>query len=154
MNVTVDILVASQSCLLPTLEELECWINSAVDHQPRETEVSVRLIDREESASLNHAWRDKEGPTNVLSFPAELPEGVPIYLLGDLAICAPVVETEAEEQGKSLKAHWAHIVIHGTLHLLGYDHINDSDAIEMESLETHIMNKLGYPDPYQTDSIC
>ena len=151
MSIAVDLLVASESALLPTINDLERWVNAAAEHQPQENEISIRLIDKEESASLNQTWRDKEGPTNVLSFPAELPEGLPVSLLGDLAICAPVVEEEAEVQSKTLEAHWAHIVIHGTLHLLGYDHIDTKDAIEMESLETHIMNKLGYSDPYQTN---
>jgi probable rRNA maturation factor len=105
-----------------------------------------------ESQELNHQYRGKNKPTNVLSFPFEipehLPEGVEIELLGDLIICAPVVEREAQEQNKALLAHWAHMTLHGCLHLLGYDHIEDKEAEEMESLEIEILQKMGFPNPY------
>jgi len=101
-----------------------------------------------ESRELNHTYRGKDKPTNVLSFPFEAPPGIELPLLGDLIICRQVVEQEAQEQEKTLEAHWAHMVIHGSLHLLGYDHIEDDEAEEMESLETEIMLALGYPDPY------
>lgn len=101
-----------------------------------------------ESHSLNLTYRGKDKPTNVLSFPFEVPPGMEMSLLGDLVICRQVVEKEAQEQGKPLEAHWAHMVVHGSLHLLGYDHIEDDEAEEMEALETEIMLALGYEDPY------
>ncbi|EEQ20787.1 metalloprotease [Yersinia intermedia ATCC 29909] len=111
-------------------------------------EVTVRLVDEAESHELNLTYRGKDKPTNVLSFPFEAPPEIELPLLGDLIICRQVVEQEAIEQEKALLAHWAHMVVHGSLHLLGYDHIVDDEAEEMESIETEIMQSLGYPDPY------
>lgn len=111
-------------------------------------EVGIRIVDREESAALNSAYRGKAGPTNVLSFPFEPPVGVVSPMLGDLVICAPVVAAEAEEQGKPLRSHWAHLTVHGLLHLQGYDHMDETEAREMERLEIRILKKLGIPDPY------
>ena len=105
-------------------------------------------VDEAESHELNLTYRGKDKPTNVLSFPFEAPPGIEMPLLGDLIICRQVVEQEAKEQQKPLEAHWAHMVVHGSLHLLGYDHIEDNEAEEMESLETEIMLALGYEDPY------
>ena len=102
---------------------------------------------------LNLTYRGKDKPTNVLSFPFEAPPGIEMPLLGDLIICRQVVEQEASEQGKPLEAHWAHMVVHGSLHLLGYDHIEDDEAEEMEGLETEIMLALGYEDPYISEKI-
>src|SRR5690606_12322097 len=103
----------------------------------------------EESQALNLLYRGKDKPTNVLSFPCELPAGVDLPVLGDLVICQPVVNLEAAEQNKASEAHWAHMVIHGTLHLLGYDHEDDEEARVMESLETQLLTQLGYPRPYE-----
>ena len=120
----------------------------------RQVEISVRLTSDEDVRALNAHWRGKDKPTNVLSFPADpLPAGVRRSAeesdeLGDLAICAPVVAREAREQGKSPQAHWAHMVVHGVLHLLGYDHENDRDAERMESKEAGILAQFGYPNPY------
>ena len=114
-------------------------------------ELSIRIVDEAESADLNHTYRHKSGPTNVLSFPCEVPDGVPLDLLGDLVICAPVVAREAQAQGKASEAHWAHMVIHGVLHLRGYDHIDTAEAERMEALEIDILSRLGYPNPYETD---
>ncbi|MBV1960310.1 MAG: rRNA maturation RNase YbeY [Oleibacter sp.] len=113
-----------------------------------EPELTVRLVSEEESQTLNHEYRGKEKPTNVLSFPFDAPPEVPIELLGDLIICIDVVEREADEQNKTTEAHWAHMVVHGCLHLLGYDHIKDDEAEEMEALERTILASLGYSDPY------
>jgi probable rRNA maturation factor len=99
-------------------------------------------------AQLNQHYRGKPGPTNVLSFPADLPESLQLPLLGDIVICAPVVAREAVEQGKPAAAHWAHMAVHGALHLLGYDHICETEATEMEDLETAILATLGFPCPY------
>ena len=102
-----------------------------------------------ESAELNQHYRGKPGPTNVLSFPFEAPPGVETEILGDLVVCAPVVEREALEQGKTLQSHWAHMVVHGVLHLQDYDHIEENEAVIMESEEITIMNRLGFSSPYE-----
>jgi probable rRNA maturation factor len=114
-------------------------------------EVAIRVVDETESAALNQTYRHKAGPTNVLSFPCEAPPGVPNDLLGDLVICAPVVEREAQDQGKTAEAHWAHMVVHGVLHLRGYDHVEPDEAERMEALEVALLSRLGYPNPYETE---
>ena len=150
MAYQIDIESNSQSQQIPALAELEGWISAALQSQEFEdAEVSVYIVDEEEGQELNAQYRGKEYPTNVLSFPADIAEEVGIPLLGDLVVCAPVVEREAQEQGKALQAHWAHMLIHGTLHLVGFDHIEDDDADTMEALETQIVTGLGYPAPYQ-----
>jgi len=134
---------------LPTEAQFHRWLTAAVSPFQPVSEVTIRLVDEAESHELNHTWRGKDKPTNVLSFPFEAPPGIEDFpLLGDLIICRQVVEQEAVEQHKALEAHWAHMVIHGSLHLLGYDHIVDEEAEEMEALETEIMLALGYTDPY------
>lgn len=152
-TVHIDVMINSTSSQLPDQNELEKWAAAALGHQfqeqRREAEISLLIVDEAEGAELNRQWRGKEGPTNVLSFPSDLPAELELPLLGDLIICAPVVGQEAIEQKKSLNSHWAHMIVHGTLHLLGYDHIIDQEAEEMESLETEILGQLGYPDPYQ-----
>lgn len=150
MAYQIDIESNSQSQQIPALAELEGWISAALQSQEFEdAEVSVYIVDEEEGQELNAQYRGKEYPTNVLSFPADIAEEVGIPLLGDLVVCAPVVEREAQEQGKALQAHWAHMLIHGTLHLVGFDHIEDDEAETMEALETQIVTGLGYPAPYQ-----
>jgi probable rRNA maturation factor len=111
-------------------------------------ELAIRIVDTAEGQALNRDYRGKDYATNVLSFPAELPPGVNLPLIGDLAICAPVVAREAAEQGKKPRDHWAHLTVHGTLHLLGYDHIDEAEAEAMEALETRILAGLGIADPY------
>jgi len=133
---------------LPAEADFRRWLEAAVTPFQPESEVTIRLVDEAESHELNLTYRGKDKPTNVLSFPFEAPQGIELPLLGDLIICRQVVEQEAAEQGKTTEAHWAHMVVHGTLHLLGYDHIEDDEAEEMEALETEIMLALGYPDPY------
>lgn len=133
---------------LPAEGDFQRWLEAAVTPFQPESEVTIRLVDEAESNELNLTYRGKDKPTNVLSFPFEAPPGIELPLLGDLIICRQVVEQEAAEQGKTVEAHWAHMVVHGTLHLLGYDHIEDEEAEEMEALETEIMLALGYPDPY------
>lgn len=151
-NVIIDLQVASENTEnLPTIEQFTHWATQAVRAENLEPEVTIRIVDEAESHHLNLTYRGKDRPTNVLSFPFECPDEVELPLLGDLVICRQVVEREAEEQGKSLTAHWAHLVIHGCLHLLGYDHIDDAEAEEMESLETQIMLGLGFVDPYSYD---
>lgn len=110
--------------------------------------MSVRIVDAEEGRALNQRWRERDRPTNVLSFPADLPPELELPLLGDLVLCAPVVLREAAEQGKRVEDHWAHLVIHGVLHLLGMDHQDDAEAEEMEQREREILAALGIGDPY------
>jgi probable rRNA maturation factor len=112
-------------------------------------ELCLRIVERDEMQALNQRYRGKNRPTNVLSFPADLPPEVTLDLLGDIVVCAPVVRDEAAAQGKTLAAHWDHMLIHGVLHLLGYDHETDTEATEMESLESKALARLGWPCPYQ-----
>lgn len=149
MPAFIDLQVASESRSLPSEEQLTTWATAAVRDERDEAEISIRIVDAEEGQELNNQWRQKDYATNVLSFPSDLPEELGLPLLGDLVICAPVVEREADEQQKTLTSHWAHMVIHGTLHLLGYDHIEDDEAEAMEALETRIMKSLAFNDPYE-----
>lgn len=112
-------------------------------------ECTIRVVARDESAELNEQYRNKQGATNVLSFPFEAPIEIDIDLLGDLVICAPLVTEEAIQQNKTVEMHWNHLIVHGCLHLLGYDHIEDEDANKMEGLERQVMKQLGHPDPYE-----
>ena len=148
----IDLQIAcEQESGLPTAEQIEQWATAAVQPQGDEVEMTVRIVDEAESHELNLNYRGKDRPTNVLSFPFECPDEVELSLLGDLVICRQVVEREAQEQDKPVMAHWAHMVVHGSLHLLGYDHIEDDEAEEMESLETQIMKGLGFADPYLSE---
>jgi probable rRNA maturation factor len=148
MALTVDLQIAHKAPGTPSAEDFEHWAKTAL-RQPL-GEVTIRVVDRPESQTLNRNYRHKDKPTNVLSFPFEAPEHVPSQHLGDLVICAPVVTAEASEQDKPVISHWAHMVVHGMLHLQGYDHQTDAQAEEMEQLERQIMRKLGYTDPYAT----
>lgn len=148
MKLSLDLQRASAAPDLPTTASIRRWAKAALaDHRER-AELTIRLVDEPEMAELNASYRHKSGPTNVLSFPFEAPPQVTLSLLGDVLICAPVVAREATEQHKALDAHWAHMVVHGVLHLLGYDHQNDHEAQTMERLETHILTTLGFTDPY------
>lgn len=139
---------ASREPGVPEEVALARWAAAALAGRRAGAELAIRIVDEAEGAELNATYRHKQGATNVLSFPAELPAGVPLPLLGDLVICAPVVAREARDQGKALEAHWAHLVVHGCLHLLGHDHELQADAEEMETLERKILAGMGYPDPY------
>ncbi|MGM3174857.1 rRNA maturation RNase YbeY [Dickeya lacustris] len=148
-QVILDLQLASASSDgLPAQADFQRWLEAVLPSFQEESEVTIRIVDEEESHHLNLTYRGKDKPTNVLSFPFEAPPEVELPLLGDLVICRQVVEQEAVEQGKSAEEHWAHMVVHGSLHLLGYDHIEDSEAEEMEALETEIMQSMGYNDPY------
>jgi len=151
VTIELDIQRVVESNDLPTDEQFILWVNAVLEKYNQPFELTIRLVDTEESQQLNNQYRGKDKPTNVLSFPFEVPEGIELDLLGDLVICADVVEQEANEQQKSLHSHWAHMVIHGCLHLLGYDHISDNDAIEMETIEIDILTKLGFNNPYIID---
>ena len=135
---------------LPSAASFRRWVEAALHGAKRRkpTELAIRIVDVDEGRALNRDYRGKDYATNVLSFPAELPPGVALPLIGDLAICAQVVLREAAEQAKLPRDHWAHLTIHGVLHLLGYDHIDDAEANVMEALETRILAGLGIADPY------
>ncbi|PJE78863.1 Endoribonuclease YbeY [invertebrate metagenome] len=152
-SVHIDLQIACDFPGLPDASLMEKWSAAAVGGRKKRSEISVRIVGPEEGRALNLQWRQKDYATNILSFPAELPDIIHSSLLGDLVICAPVVEREAQEQGKTLMEHWAHMVIHGTLHLLGYDHIEEIDAKEMEAIEKKALLGLGYPDPYKDDQL-
>lgn len=132
---------------VPSAPEIIEWASRALRLGPHEAEITVRIVDLEEARNLNEKWRGGAGPTNVLAFPIE---GLKVEhrLLGDVVVCGPIANEEAARDGKLASAHWAHLVIHGTLHLLGYDHLNDTDAAQMEAVERTLLGELGYPDPY------
>jgi len=144
----LDIQRASVLEGLPGDTALNAWAQAALLDETA-AEVTLRIVDEDESAELNARYRGKQGPTNVLSFPFEAPPGVELPLLGDLVVCAPVVRREACEQGKPEAAHWAHMLVHGMLHLQGHDHQTGDEAERMETLERDILAGLGFPDPYQ-----
>lgn len=137
---------------VPAAVSFRKWVAAALEGRIREADLAIRIVDEKEGRALNHHYRGKDYATNVLSFPAELPEGLPkgvkLPLLGDLVLCAPVVAREAREQGKPLNAHYAHLTVHGCLHLLGWDHEDAQEAEAMEQLEREILAGLGLPDPY------
>ncbi len=136
---------------LPSQKLFILWIEASLRRQCRKLEQSIRIVDEAESQQLNRDFRGKDKPTNVLSFPADDTGFLPYDYLGDLVICAPVVEREAREQGKERIAHWAHMVVHGMLHLQGYDHEDDAQAAIMEALEIEILGMLGHTNPYLND---
>ncbi|MGI9237724.1 MAG: rRNA maturation RNase YbeY [Woeseiaceae bacterium] len=154
-SLVVDIQVAAKSPDIPPAREIKFWVGEAVDAagtpSPVGAEVSVRIVDSDEIQALNRDYRDKDKVTNVLSFPTGEIVGLPddtSKALGDIVVCAAVVGEEAASQRKATANHWAHLLVHGTLHLLGYDHEADAEAIEMERLETRILVSNGLPDPY------
>ena len=149
IELALDLQIASDSTTLPTADNFELWVRTALGNTMTQAELTIRIVDEVESQSLNSTYRGKDKPTNVLSFPFEAPPEIDIPLLGDLIICASVVEQEAIQQNKPSQAHWAHMVVHGCLHLLGYDHINDAEAEEMESLEIQLIENLGFNNPYK-----
>jgi len=146
--VVVAVQRATRAAGVPPAVRLTRWALAALERKAR-GELTVRVVSRGESSALNVRYRGKRGPTNVLSFPGEpAAKSRELLPLGDVVICASVVAREAREQGKTLAAHWAHMVIHGTLHLQGYDHENARDAAAMEARERALLAGLGFPDPY------
>jgi len=137
---------------VPAAVSFRKWVAAALESRIREADLAIRIVGTKEGRALNHHYRGKDYATNVLSFPAELPEGLPpgvkMPLLGDLVICAPVVAREAKEQKKALAAHYAHLTVHGVLHLLGWDHEDEKEAVCMEQLEREILSAMGIEDPY------
>jgi len=159
MNVTIDLINACTDTMLPSDQEFQQWTEAAMAAVSAingatladNTELSIRLVDETESAFLNENFRQKQGATNILSFPFDGIKGTDINLLGDIAICAPLVKKEAADQNKSIESHWAHLTIHGVLHLYGYDHEKDDAAKKMEALEISILNSLGFSNPYESN---
>ena len=148
MSVDLDYQNASSVSEIPSEEQCLAWLTAFLPEFQANAELTIRIVDEQESQSLNFEYRGKDKPTNVLSFPFEAPEHIELPLLGDLVICAQVVNREAQEQNKTQQAHWAHMVLHGCLHLLGYDHIEEAEAEEMESLEIELLAKMGFDNPY------
>ena len=148
MNIQVELQVVDGAGSVPDEKHFSRWASAAAAGRADDGELSIRVVDEAESRSLNSRYRDRQCATNVLAFPATLPDELGLPLLGDLAICRDVIEREAREQGKETEAHWAHMVVHGTLHLLGYDHQTQNQAHAMESLEVQVLQGLGYADPY------
>lgn len=159
MDIELDLQLADNlpdNLNYPNLEEMKHWVyltlnkDAVCKHKkrPESIEITIRLVAPEEIQELNKTYRQKDKTTNILSFPFEAPEFIPTNLLGDLVICHCIIEKEAKEQQKQLTAHWAHIIIHGILHLIGYDHIEDNEADEMEALEIEIMQLLEFRNPY------
>lgn len=147
--ITLDLQIAVEdTSTLPSTEQFQLWVDSALSHTNKSWELTIRIVENKESQQLNNEYRGKNKPTNVLSFPFEVPDGIDLPLLGDLVISAQVVAEEAMEQSKQTSSHWAHMVIHGCLHLLGYDHIEDDEAEEMEALEIELLAKLNINNPY------
>ena len=151
MSVTVDVQYEVEAG--PDEDDIRRWVEAVVaaEQNPIDVALTVRIVGIEEIAELNERYRHKTGPTNILSFPFEAPPGVELNLLGDLVIAAPVVVSEAQEQHKTETTHWAHMVVHGTLHLLGYDHQLPAEAENMEAREIHILQTLGFANPYLLD---
>lgn len=152
MRAEFEIQRASKSANIPDDDQFQQWINAIPVRQDTGFALSIRVVEEPEARRFNREYRNKDYATNVLSFPAELPEGLPADIrqtqLGDLLICAPVVVREALERKRPEVNHWAHLTVHGILHLLGYDHEREEEATVMESLETEILNDLGISDPY------
>jgi probable rRNA maturation factor len=144
----VDVQYAVSADGIPGDAAIRQWVAQALPAEKAAAELTVRIVDEAEMTALNRQYRGKDGPTNVLSFPYEAIPGIDSKLLGDVVICAPVVASESVAQGKQLEEHWAHIVIHGVLHLLGYDHQKEAHAASMESTETELLAGLGYANPY------
>jgi probable rRNA maturation factor len=153
MQAELEIQRATTTLNTPDDNQFQLWINAIDVQQDKSFALSIRIVEEPEARQFNREYRNRDYATNILSFPVELPEGLPVEvrqsLLGDLLICAPVVAREAREQKRPEADHWAHLTVHGILHLLGYDHEQDEAAIVMESLEIKILNKLGISDPYQ-----
>ena len=149
----VDVQIVSAAATgIPPAADFRRWVSAALGDGAQPVELTVRVVDEAEARELNRRYRGRDYATNVLSFPAELPPGVDLPLLGDLLLCAPVVAREAAGQGKPEAHHWAHLTVHGVLHLLGEDHQDDAQAERMEAAERRILAGLGVPDPYRQDA--
>ena len=148
MQIKVNIQRATKTRNLPSNQRIRTWVHVTLEGRVQQAELTVRMVGTREATRLNQEWRRKKGPTNVLSFPADDRHGLAPGFLGDIVLCAPVIVREAMQQGKSPDAHWAHMIIHGTLHLIGYDHKKPAETRKMESLEIKILAAMGIADPY------
>jgi probable rRNA maturation factor len=148
LTIELELQIASEAQTLPHPSQFREWVGVTLADRIDTAELTIRIVDVEEMTELNETYRKKQGPTNVLSFPAEIDPEFELPLLGDIIICADVVQQESADANIDLLAHWAHMVVHGTLHLLGYDHIDKKEAVIMETLEEEILTNLGYPAPY------
>lgn len=146
----IDVQFSTEDEQMPSPDAIRAWVDAALDGHEQPLELSLRVVDEQEMRELNLRYRQQDKSTNVLSFPCSV-ANVPA-LLGDLVICRPVVEREAAEQGKSIEAHFAHMVVHGVLHLLGCDHQNDAEAAQMEASERKLLAGLGFDDPYRGEA--
>ena len=158
LDLELDLQVVADGVWVPPRVQLERFAAAALDGRRERAELTIRVVDEQESRALNLRYRGQDKPTNVLSFPFEPPPGIAqdspvVDLLGDLVICAGLVQREALDQGKETLAHWAHLVVHGILHLLDYDHLGEAEAAEMEGLETAVLQGLGFPPPYEETSL-
>ncbi|CAM4479248.1 MULTISPECIES: rRNA maturation RNase YbeY [Pseudoalteromonas] len=151
MDLMLDLQLACEFENLPSEAQFQLWAEHALTQFREEAELTIRIADEHESQELNSQYRGKDKPTNVLSFPFDAPPGIELPLIGDLIICPQVVYQESVEQEKTFHDHFAHMVIHGCLHLLGFDHINEQDAVEMETIEKQILASLNIADPYRDD---
>jgi probable rRNA maturation factor len=145
---TVDFQIISQMQKIPSESQFKTWVDAVLSDESEGSEVVIRVIDEDEMITFNEQYRNKQGATNILSFPFEVPEGIDSILLGDLLLCAPVIEQEALQQNKMINHHWAHMIVHGILHLLGYDHIDSVGAEEMEAKEIEILKTITIKNPY------
>ena len=154
MTVELELQIATNAKTLPHPSQFKEWVGVVLSDQIthlenlNDVELTIRIVDEDEMVDLNYRYRHKNGSTNVLSFPVEVDVDFNYYVLGDIVICAAVVELEAKQQNKELLSHWAHMVVHGILHLLGFDHENEVEAHKMENIEISLMKKLGFSSPY------
>ena len=148
MELILELQRTASGADIPEEKAFRHWVEAALSGRRESAELVIRVVDEEEGRQLNRRYRGQDRATNVLSFPFEAPAMVETELLGDLVVCAPVVVREAQEQAKAADAHWAHLTVHGLLHLLGFDHQNEREAAAMEKLEIVILAELGFPDPY------
>ena len=152
MAITIDLQNDAALASVPRKQQFQNWVAAALQESHNELEQTIRIVDETESRDLNRRFRDKDNATNVLAFPSDS-DLLDYDCLGDLVICAPIVVTEAAAQGKPVEAHWAHLVVHGMLHLQGFDHNKDDETAQMEALEIKILNILGYTNPYNDSGI-
>ena len=149
----LEIQIATEVADYPTERQFQQWVDAALAGREQDAEIVIRLVDDAESAQLNQQYRHKSGPTNILSFPVDVPEAMELDLLGDLVINAPLISLEAGQQHKQVLHHWAHITVHGVLHLLGYDHIDEQEAEQMEALEIEILKQFNIANPYLEENV-
>ncbi|MCK4869595.1 MAG: rRNA maturation RNase YbeY [Gammaproteobacteria bacterium] len=144
----IDLQLATEDKNIPTIEQFNSWAKTALPEEKQDAEFTIRIVNEQEITELNKRYRNKDSATNILSFPVDLPDEIDLPLLGDIIICASIVNQEAQEQNKTSEEHWAHLTMHGILHLLGYDHDNEQNAKEMEDREIVLLAELGIANPY------